>query len=181
MENTDAWKAGIEQDRIEKNEYLSKDSQSPIPLLKRRKFKGLNYFHPNSKFSFNLELHEHADKKITEVKDSKGNTRKFIGWGEFHFDINGEKLILQAYKSEAEEERLFIPFKDPTSGKETYGAGRYLDLEIEHDYSDGKWSLDFNAAYNPYCAYSHNYACPLVPPENWLKVYIEAGEKNYSK
>ena len=181
MENTDAWKAKIEHNRIEKNQFLSTDGQSPIPFLKRRKFGGLNYFPPESKFIFELELQEHAGKKTMEVKDSKGNTRKFIAWGEFYFELNSEKHTLQAYKSDAEEDRLFIPFKDATSGKETYGAGRYLDLETEHDYSDGKWSLDFNAAYNPYCAYSHNYACPLVPPENILRVPILAGEKNYTQ
>ncbi len=181
MDDIDAWKAKIEQDRIEKDKHLSKDSQSPIPLLKRRKFGGLNYYSPDSKFAFELELHEHAEKRTIEVKDSKGNTRKFIGWGEFHFEIDGVKHTLQAYKSDAEEDRLFISFKDSTSGKETYGAGRYLDLELETNFSDGKWSLDFNNAYNPWCAYSHNYACPLVPLANWLKVPILAGEKNYSK
>ena len=144
MENEDAWKAKIEQDRIEKNEYLSKDSQSPIPLLKRRKFSGLNYFPPDAKFSFNLELQEHAEKKTIQVKDSKGNTRQFINRGEFHFELDGAMHTIQAYKSDAEEERLFMPFKDATSGKETYGAGRYLDLEPEFNFSDGKWLLNFN-------------------------------------
>ena len=179
MENIDAWKAKIEQDRIEKNLFFSNSSQSPIDFMQRRKFDGLNYFPPEPKFALKLELQEHAEKKTMKVKDSKGNTRKFIGWGEFNFELDGEKYTLQAYKSDAHEERLFVPFKDATSGKDTYGAGRYLDLETEHDYSDGKWSLDFNAAYNPYCAYSHSYACPMVPPENWLKVAIQAGEKNY--
>ena len=180
MNDTDAWKAKIEQGRNEKNEYLSTDSQSPIPFMKRRKFNGLNYFPPDPKLSFDLELHEHAEKKTMEVKDSKGNTRKFIGWGEFHFTVGGTEYTLQAYKTDAEEERLFIPFKDTTSGKESYGAGRYLDLELKTNFSEGKWSLDFNEAYNPWCAYNHDYACPLVPPENWLKVSIEAGEKSYS-
>ena len=180
MNDIDAWKAKIEHNRTEKNKHLSKDSQSPIPFMKRRKFAGLNYYPPDSKYSFNLELKEHAEKKTIEVKDSKGNTRKFIGWGEFYFTVDGTEYTLQAYKTDAEEERLFIPFKDATSGKETYGAGRYIDMELDEHFTDGKWSLDFNEAYNPWCAYSHNYACPLVPPENWLKVSIQAGEKSYS-
>ena len=179
MENTDAWKAKIEQDRIEKHEFLGTSGQSPISFLSRRKFGGLNYYPPDSNFAFKLELNEHAEKKTMEVKDSKGNDRQFICWGEFHFDLDGVIHTLQAYKSEAGEERLFVPFKDSTSGKETYGAGRYLDMELEEHFSDGKWTLDFNEAYNPWCAYSHNYACPLVPSENWLKVPIQAGEKNY--
>jgi uncharacterized protein (DUF1684 family) len=78
------------------------------------------------------------------------------------------------------EEGLFIPFKDATSGKETYGAGRYLDLDHQRDRTPaGKWILDRNRAYNPWCAYSVNYVCPFVPPENWPKAPVYAGEKNY--
>jgi len=75
---------------------------------------------------------------------------------------------------------LFVPFKDATSGKETYGAGRYLDLEPGRDRTQGeKWILDFNQAYNPWCAYSEAYNCPFVPTENWLEAPIYAGEKDY--
>ena len=77
-----------------------------------------------------------------------------------------------------DEERLFIPFKDATTGKETYPAGRYLDMESgTGQMPDGKWILDFNNAYNPWCAYSTDYACPLTPQENILEVEILAGEK----
>jgi len=87
---------------------------------------------------------------------------------------------LQAYKSDTEHERLWLPFKDVTSGKESYGAGRYLDLEPDrHLMSDGRWIVDFNEAYNPWCAYSQNYVCPFVPSENRLNVPIRAGEKRY--
>lgn len=73
-----------------------------------------------------------------------------------------------------------MPFKDRTSGKETYGAGRYLDLDPVADRTDdGLWIVDFNRAYNPWCAYSDQYACPFVPPENWLDVSIQAGEKQF--
>ena len=101
-------------------------------------------------------------------------------WGEFQFRIGDEKCTLQAYKSEPNENRLFLPFKDDTSGKETYGAGRYLDLNYEKDLTPERiWTLDFNKAYNPWCAYSKNYSCPYVPPENWLNIPILAGEKNF--
>ena len=84
-------------------------------------------------------------------------------------------------KSDSEEERLFIPFRDATSGQETYGAGRYLDLDSARNRTaDGKWILDLNRAYNPWCVYSENYTCPFVPQENWLAVPVRAGEKNYS-
>ncbi len=119
-------------------------------------------------------------KKTLKVEDTQGNERELLRWGEFRFKITDTDCRLQAYKNSPEEERLFVPFRDATSGKETYGAGRYLDLETEkHQTSEGKWVLDFNEAYNPWCAYSKDYACPFAPPENWLKVPIYAGEKDY--
>ena len=72
-----------------------------------------------------------------------------------------------------------MPFRDETSGETTYGAGRYLDLEPETHRVDDGWILDFNAAYNPTCAYNHTYECPMIPPENWLDVHIEAGEQEF--
>jgi uncharacterized protein (DUF1684 family) len=84
------------------------------------------------------------------------------------------------FELDLHEERLFIPFKDATSGRETYGAGRYLDLDYQRDRTpEGKWILDLNRAYNPWCAYSVDYVCPFVPLENWLKVPVYAGEKAY--
>ena len=100
-------------------------------------------------------------------------------WGKFTFEINKQEYVLFAYKSNEEETRLFVPFKDATSGKETYGAGRYIDLEEERDKIENKWILDLNFATNPWCAYSHNYVCPLIPFENILQVEIKAGEKSY--
>jgi len=94
--------------------------------------------------------------------------------------LGGRQCALQAYKSDPGEERLFVPFGDETSGKESYGAGRYLDLERERHQTEGnRWIMDFNEAYNPWCAYSEKYVCPFVPPENWLNVPIRAGEKEY--
>jgi uncharacterized protein (DUF1684 family) len=84
------------------------------------------------------------------------------------------------FELDLHEERLFIPFKDAASGRETYGAGRYLDLDYQRDRTpEGKWILDLNRAYNPWCAYSVDYVCPFVPLENWLKVPVYAGEKAY--
>jgi hypothetical protein len=131
-------------------------------------------------YRFELELHEHLEKGMVRMAYTKGNEQDFVRWGEFRFKIDGKELSLQAYKRSREEEMLFVPFKDATSGKETYGAGRYLDLEPERDCTvDGKWILDFNQAYSPWCAYSEAYTCPVVPMENWLEVPIYAGEKDY--
>jgi uncharacterized protein (DUF1684 family) len=111
---------------------------------------------------------------------TKGQEQDFLRWGEFRFKVGDREQTIQAYKSDPAEERLFILFRDATSGKETYGGGRYLDLESDRDQTaEGKWILDFNKAYNPWCVYSENYTCPLVPPENQLEIPIYAGEKNY--
>jgi len=175
------WRVQIEAGRAEKDRFLAMHPQSPIPVHQRHGFKGLQYYPPDLRYRFELELHEHDRKETIEVQDTRGNMRRLLRWGEFRFEIDGKQCTLQAYKDDPEDERLFIPFRDQTSGKETYGAGRYLDLEPEkHLTAKGKWIIDFNKAYNPWCAYSKDYACPFVPPENWLKVPVRAGEKNYS-
>ena len=175
------WKKRLKMEREQKDTFFSIHPQSPIPLEEREKFKELDYYPPDPDYKFKLKLHEHPKKKTTKMSYTKGEEQQFIRWGEFRFKIDGQQQMLQAYKSNPEEERLFVPFRDATSGKETYGAGRYLDLEPERDLTaDGKWVLDFNKAYNPWCVYSENYTCPFVPPENWLEVPIHAGEKTYS-
>jgi len=178
MEKNSEWENSIEIERKMKDRSFAENWQSPIPQEDRSKFNGLSYYSPDPSYRFELKLNEHNNKKTVQIEDTGGNIRNFICWGEFRFKINNEKCILQAYKSDPGEERLFIPFRDTTSGKETYGAGRYIDIEYGKDLTpEGKWILDFNKAYNPWCAYSKNYVCPFVPPENWLKVSILAGEK----
>jgi len=176
------WKACLEREREEKNRFFMLDPQSPVPREERRSLvgKGLSYFPPDPDLRFELTLYEHDEKKKIIVATTKGGEQEFIRWGEFKFEVDGKQCVLQAYKSAREEERLWVPFRDKTSGKETYGAGRYLDLGQErHRTDEGKWILDLNRAYNPWCAYSEAYTCPFIPPENWLEVPIRAGEKSY--
>jgi len=178
---TSKWIEHLKRGRKEKDTFFRIHPSSPIPFKERISFKGLDFYPPGPNYRFELKLHEHKEKKIVKMMDTKGNEREFLRWGEFRFKINGKECILQAYKGDPNENRLFILFRDATSGKETYGAGRYLDLEPERHLTDeGKWVLDFNRAYNPWCAFSEAYACPLVPQENCLDVAIIAGEKKYS-
>jgi uncharacterized protein (DUF1684 family) len=178
----DQWKAQIERERREKDVFFAEHWQSPIPPQDRAEFRGLDCYPPDPDCRFEIELHEHEKKKKLRMAYTRGEERDFIRWGEFRFGIGGEECVLQAYRSDSEGEQLFIPFRDATSGRETYGAGRYLDLDAARSRTaDGKWILDLNRAYNPWCVYSKDYTCPLVPPENWLKVPIYAGEKNYPK
>jgi len=178
---TSKWIERLKKGREEKETFFRVHPSSPIPFKERMSFKGLDFYPPDSNYRFELKLHGHKEKKIVKMMDTKGNEREFLQWGEFLFRINGKECVLQAYKGDPNENRLFILFRDVTSGKETYGAGRYLDLEPERHLTDeGKWILDFNQSYNPWCAFSEAYACPLVPQENCLDVAIRAGEKNYS-
>ncbi|MEA1872110.1 MAG: DUF1684 domain-containing protein [Chloroflexota bacterium] len=176
------WKAKIEKEREVKDRFFkSRYPGSPIPFEDRARFKGLDYFPLDPAYRFELELHEHKEKKVVRMAYTKGQERDFLRWGEFRFKVGNKEQVIQAYKSAPEEERMFILFRDATSGQETYGGGRYLDLEPNKDQTaEGKWILDFNRAYNPWCVYSEDYTCPLVPSENWLEVPINAGEKKYS-
>ena len=89
--------------------------------------------------------------------------------------MDGQSATLQIYQ-DPEDGYFFLPFVDSTAPEETYGAGRYLEIEPA---AGGQFLIDFNTAYNPYCAYNGNWACPLPPRENYLKIRIEAGEKNF--
>jgi len=180
--NLEEWRKMIGKERMEKDMFFKTHSESPIPLEERVKFKGLSYYPPNPKYKFVIPLHEHKEKIEIQVMDTAGQIRIFKRWGEFRFVIDGKEYKLQVYTNNPLEEELFIPFKDTTNGKETYSAGRYLDLYYHRDRTPGgNWILDFNKAYNPWCAYNTKYACPFVPPENWLNIPIPAGEKDYKR
>jgi uncharacterized protein (DUF1684 family) len=151
------WEDEIQEARQQKDAFF-KSYQSPIDFDEINDFQGLSYYPPDIDYRFELELAEYQDKKSLQVEDTKGNIRNFIRYGEFTFALGGTECKLQAYKSDLEESRLFIPFKDATSGKETYPAGRYMDVDAESgQFIDGRWILDFNLAYNPWCAYSEKF------------------------
>jgi uncharacterized protein (DUF1684 family) len=175
------WEEDLEREREMKDRLFAEHWQSPIPVKERTRFKGLDYFPLDPAYRFELDLHEHEERRAVRMAYTKGQEQDFLRWGEFRFKVGDKKQAIQAYKSDPAEESLFILFRDATSGKETYGAGRYLDLEPDKDRTvEGNWILDLNKAYNPWCVYSEDYTCPFVPPENWLEVPICAGEKNYS-
>ena len=174
------WTKQVEQRRQAKVEYFRDSPQSPLPpTMRGESFPGLSYFDPNPAYRFHLPLTEHGAKESVTVETTADGTQEYLRWGEFRFSLDGEEYTLQAYRPDRDADRLWVPFRDETNGEETYGAGRYLDLEPETHEVDERWVLDFNAAYNPTCAYNHAYECPLIPMENWLDVRIEAGEKEF--
>ena len=171
------WTRQVQDFRKGKDEFFSTSHESPLAHSKTRSFKPLRYFQPDPKYKVRTMLHKYENPEKISMTTSKGTRQQFHRLGYFEFDIEGRKVKLQAYRSaERESNDLFIPFKDGTSGKESYGTARYLDIE---EPADDNYTIDSNYAYNPYCAYSEDYVCPLPPKENWLEVRILAGEMNY--
>jgi uncharacterized protein len=165
------------QERIAKDATFKSGLDSPIPESNRSDFQGLSYYPLNSSLQFQVELHRYAGPKSIRMATNTGEIRSGLIYGYFEFQIGGQTCKLQVYRPEDTSGRgpsLFIPFRDATSGKETYGAGRYVDL-VEN--TSGVYDLDFNRAYNPYCAYNSEYSCPFPPAENTLNIPVRAGEK----
>lgn len=160
--------------RQHKDESFRHDPHSPVPAEQREAFAGLRYFPLNRDLVFDLPV-EPADGSSLEIPTSDGSSRRYRRAAHVRFHVQGEQagLVLLSREDEA---GFFLPFRDATSGKQAYGAGRYLDIAP----ADGaQVHVDFNLAYNPYCAYNEAFSCPLPPPENWLRVPIRAGEAMY--
>lgn len=174
----DRYEHELDDLRREKNDFFRTDLDSPIPSEQRSTFKGLNYFPPDTNYKVQARLERLDKPEPVLITTSTGSRQSYVKYGTIRFTILGIQLRLTVYKS-AEDPfaiSLFIPFSDQTSGSETYDAGRYLDLEED---GGDDYDLDFNLAYNPYCAYNDQYTCPIPPPENKLLVKILAGEKKY--
>lgn len=168
--------------RQEKDYWFRSDPDSPLPESLRGVFRGLEYFPPDLAHRVSARLTRLPDPEPLTLATSKGVPRPMVRYGHFDFEIGGTPQRLYAYKAVSppghhhEDASLFVPFRDATSGKESYGAARYLDLE---EHPGEAYAIDFNLAYNPYCAYSDDYICPFPPRENWLSVPIRAGEKAF--
>jgi uncharacterized protein len=167
------WKSG-------RDSLFRAHSQSPIPGDQQQSFQALPYFDYNPRARV-LGVLENAAPEHFEINTSGETTMGFTRFARVTFDIGGGPASLDAYWLEGYGGGVFLPFRDATSGKTTYGAGRYLldtvkgaDLGMDGD----KMVLDFNFAYNPSCAYDPRWVCPLAPPANRLNLAVEAGEKH---
>ena len=163
--------------RAQKDEFFKHDGQSPLTPDQRQTFTGLKYYPENPKLRIITPIEEYADKAPITMITSTGSVREYLKYGHFTFHVEDEIATLQVYQ-DAEDGSFFLPFVDATAPEETYGAGRYVEIE---PVEDGKYLIDFNIAYNPYCAYNPTWSCPIPPKENRLKVRIEAGEKKYEQ
>jgi len=153
--------------------------QSPIPEESRPAFAGVPYYDYDPSMRFTVSLVP-ADEERYDITSSRDGTYSFTRFARAPLHLAGTDVELEVYWLEAYGGGVFVPFRDATSGKTTYGAGRYLlDTVKGSDLGarDGKLVLDFNFAYNPSCSYDPCWDCPLAPPPNWLKVPVEAGER----
>jgi hypothetical protein len=122
-----------------------------------------------------LVLEELDPKSEVEMQTTTGEVRRYARFGFVAFEVEGRPARLTVFRADG---NLFLPFADALAGQETYGAGRYLEPEI---LPDGRIHLDFNLAYNPYCAYSARWSCPITPAENRIAVPIRAGERTFEQ
>lgn len=164
--------------RAEKDKFFKTNEKSPI--LDKENFQALNYFEYSPKFVVKAHLHLQKNKDTLQIISSKGEQEPYLKYAKAHFDLENkscEILILQKIGG-LPNSPFLVAFKDATSGKSTYGAGRYIEIPAFALKNTEEIMIDFNKAFFPYCAYNPNYICPIPPKENYLDIKIEAGEKN---
>ncbi len=176
-DDNEAYIQEILDERKEKDQNFRNSEESPI--MDKTSFNGLNYFpvDPNFRVTAVIEKIEKKPLKTLKTSDGKIQQYKQFAYAKFKLDGQRYKLLLLKPAGFRDLDIIFTAFADNTSGEETYGGGRYLDLDFKNA---RQIKLDFNKAYNPYCEYNSKYSCPLPPPENILSMSIQAGEKKYS-
>ncbi|WP_435147556.1 DUF1684 domain-containing protein [Halobaculum sp. P14] len=176
------WEAQIRANRDEKDEFFAEHPQSPLDAADRDGFDGLDYFEPAPEYRVEADVAVHDDPEPLELTVDDAPNQRFLRVATFTFELpnaDGEPVeqSLCAYRQEGAD-ALFVPFRDKTTGQQTYDGGRYMDLHPDGDLGDDDpVTVDFNLAYTPFCAFNDAFACPLPPTENWLDVAVPAGEK----
>lgn len=166
----------------EQNSFFKDASKSPLKSKDLKAFEGLDFFPIDSMFVVKAQLKRTPNTPYFEMKTTTNRVTRERVFGVLSFTINGQLLKLKVYQSEpnvdsdTDSDYLFLPFLDATNGETTYGGGRYIDLSIP---ATDVLMIDFNKAYNPYCAYNEKYSCPIVPRENYLALEIRAGVKRF--
>jgi len=171
-----------EKFQMELNQSFLDSLKSPLKKEDLKTFKGLNFFPLNENFIVEATFIRTKKEKAFGMKTTTSRTPLYVKYGELHFTMGGKNQKWNVYKNIdlskklGYEDYLFLPFSDLTCGEESYIGGRYLDMRIQ---KGKKWTIDFNKAYNPYCAYNYEYSCPIVPLENDLDIKILAGVKKF--
>ncbi len=178
-EDIDRWRTEVKQMRADKDQFFIDHPQSPIKPEYRDDFEGLAYFDPDPNFRVPARVRVYGNPDPLELDVTAGAPIRYLRAVIFEFELRGERIQLAGYRQESADDRtIFIPFRDKTTGQQTYHRGRYMEMEPDEALVNGDVvTLDFNLAYNPFCAYTETFACPLAPEENWLEVVVPAGEK----
>jgi len=169
------------QDKL--NAEFRNPKESPLDKKDLANFKSLDFFPIDKKYRVEAKLVLNKNPKVFELPTTTKRKPKYIKYADAYFSLDGKDFHVEIYQNQANlqseeyKDFLFFPFNDYTNGFETYGGGRYIDLHIPKNKS--KIIIDFNKAYNPYCAYSHRWSCPLIPSANHLKIKIKAGVKKF--
>jgi len=164
--------------RKERDRFFREDSHSPLKESDRKRFRGLLYYPIDLKYTMIGSIGKHPTEPkpfYVTLPTNREVGKKYVKYGWFQFKWEGRDYVLQIYRPLGGGE-LFLPFKDKTSGTETYSKGRYLYVE---PMPDGRVLIDFNRAYNPFCEFNEKYTCPFASEENGLGIAIRAGEKRY--
>ncbi len=162
-------------------DFLETNGRSP---LNSETVKFVQFYKPNKSYLVKATVQIIENAPVFKMATYSGKQLDYQKYCSAKFKLDGKNLSLFLYKNlrfqnhPKYKNMLFLPFKDDTNDETTYGGGRYLDFEIS-DIKDGVLMIDFNKAYNPYCAYSDNWSCPIPPSENHLPIKIEAGEKAF--
>ena len=174
--------AAAEKFQSELNKSYADSLKSPLMKDDLKQFKGLDFYPIDEKFMVEAVFIRTKREKSFKMKTTTSRTPMYKKYGELHFSIDGKALKLNVFqnielsKKPGFNDYLFLPFSDLTCGKDSYIGGRYIDMRIP---KSGKITIDFNQAYNPYCAYNYEYSCPIVPLENDLDIEINAGVKKF--
>jgi len=160
----------LEAFRREKDDFFRTDPDSPLTPDQQEGFTGLRYFPEAPALRLVVDVERFAEPQAIRMQTSTGDVQDYQRFGRFRFIADGQEATLTIYRN---EHGFFLPFADSLAGTETYGAGRYLEPE---PLADGRFEIDLNLAYNPYCAYNENWSCPITPAENRIKLPIRAGE-----
>lgn len=173
---SDDYEKTVQAERAKKEDYLRTGSESPF-VKSGEPMGELSYFPIDPAYKVNARVERIETRQVVRLGNSDGSVTNYLKYARLHFQLHGTDAQLIVLKPQFGV-GYFLAFTDATSADDTYGGGRYLDIgEIKGD----RHTLDFNLAYNPYCAYSADFQCPLPPKENSLAVKVEAGEKNYGK
>jgi len=176
---------GDSEFQLEMNAKFKDASTSPLTKKGLKKFSGLDFYPISEKFKVKAKLTKTPDAPEFKFPTTTKRVAEYKKYGEVFFTIDGKDLKLDIYKSKVTtrgyENHLFLPFLDNTSGNTSYGGGRFVDVYTTDEQPDGTILIDFNKAYNPYCAYSDRYSCPITPRSNYIAIKVEAGVMAYKK